>query len=216
MVAAVSAAALVGWFTFAFHDYSYRYRLTVNIEIDGKVHTGSSVIDVTWHEGIKIGDGSPFGPLLRGQAPIVDLDDHGIVIATLIANYKNSKDGQGALWLVPRAFGDAQGVNLAMLPSLQGKRELALDNLPRFLWFANSQEPTTGRGITVADFASVLGPSAHFVSASVEITNDPVVISIREKLPWIAAIEKRPPGEQVLYLPNGLGISRYMFIGGAS
>jgi hypothetical protein len=212
---AVSAAALVGWYVYAFPNYSYRYRLTVNIEIDGKVHSGSSVIDITWHHGVKIGDGSEFGPLLRGQAPIVDLDQHGIVVASLIAN-DNSNDGWSALWLVPRAFGDEHGVNLEMLPSLRGKRELAPNNLPRFLWFANPQVPTTGRKISVADIPSVVSPSARFMNASVEITDDPVVITIRDKLPWIKKIEDRPRGDQVLYLPNNIGIGRPTFVGGAS
>jgi hypothetical protein len=197
--------------------YAYRYRLTVNFELDGKVHSGSSLIEIGWQEGIKLGDSGGFAPMIRGQAPVVDLEDRGVVIATLIAEdwgWHNSNAGWGTLWLVPsvtRGGGDP-----AMLPTLRGKRKLAFDNLPRFLWFSNPKNPTTAKTLLVDDIPSVFGPSARFASAFVEITNDPIVIDIRQKLPWIKALEERARGEGVLYLPNKLGISRYMFIGDAS
>lgn len=56
----------------------------------------------------------------------------------------------------------------------------------------------------------------QFAGAFVEITSDPLVIDIRQKLPWITSLEKKPAGEHIIYLPNKLGIGRYMFIGDAS
>ena len=141
------------------------------------------------------------------------------MIATLFAEdwgWHDSNAGWGTLWLVPRAFGDEKGGDHAMHPTLRGKRKLAFDNLPRFLWLSNPQDPTTAKTLLVDDIPSVFGPSARFAGAFVEITSDPLVIDIRQKLPWIKALEQRPPGEGTLYLPNKLGISRYMFIGDAS
>ena len=39
--------------------YSYRYRLQLSLAVDGKVHTGSSVIEVTWERGPKIAELRP-------------------------------------------------------------------------------------------------------------------------------------------------------------
>lgn len=219
VVLLLGAGALVAGYWYKYPNYTCRYRLTVNIEVDGKLHSGSSVIEVTWHGGPEIGDVGAYHPTIRGQATLVDLDGRGVLVATLIAEdwgWHNSNAGYGALWLVPRAFGDQKGGDHAMLPTLRGKRKLAFDNLPRFLWFANPQDPTTATTLLVDDVPRLFGPSARFAGAFVEITREPLVIDVRQKLPWIKVLEEKARGEQVLYLPNKLGISRYMFIGDAS
>jgi len=216
--AAMVLLAVVAVYKFSYPTYSYRYRLTVNIEADGKVHTGSSVIGVSWSAFFL--PTRHFNPELSGEATLIDLGERGIVVATLVADdwgWHNTNAGWGALWLVPRAFGvsDADEA-LPKLAKLRGKRELAFDNLPRFLWFSNPGDPTTAKTVLVDNIASWLGPSARFAGAFVEITSDPFVIDIRRKLPWIRSLENKPAGEDRIYLPNQLSIGRYMFIGDGS
>jgi hypothetical protein len=206
VVLVVGAGALVAGYKYKYRDYSYRYRLTVNIEVDGKLHSGSSVIEVKWSGGPVIGDGGPFGPSVKGQAALVDLGERGVVVATLIndESYGPAQDGAlGALWIAPRAFGkETNAEQIPMLPELRGKRDLALDNLPRLLWFSNPHDPTTARKLLAQDIPATFGPSARFAGASVEITNDPIMIDIRQKLLWIKPLEDKPPLENIIYLPN--------------
>ena len=219
VVLVLGIGVLVAGYWYKYPNYTCRYRLTVDIEVDGKLHSGSSVIEVTWHGQPDIGPGGPYHPTIRGQAALVDLGDRGVVVATLIAEdwgWHNNNAGWGALWLVPRAFGDEKGGDHAMLPTLRGKRKLAFDNLPRFLWFTNPQVPTSAKTLLVDDIPRLFGPSARFADAFVEITSDPLVIDIRQKLPWLKPLEDKPPGSNIIYLPNKLGINRYMFIGDAS
>jgi hypothetical protein len=59
----VTAVAI---YTLYYPTYSYRYRLTINIEADGKLHTASSVVEASWSAF-----GLPsyhFNPELSGQA----------------------------------------------------------------------------------------------------------------------------------------------------
>ena len=77
----IAVAAVVLGYKYKYPDHSYRYRLTVNFEVDGQIHSGSSVIEVTWHGHPVIGDGGPFGPSIKGQAALVDLAGHGVVVA---------------------------------------------------------------------------------------------------------------------------------------
>jgi hypothetical protein len=111
VVLVLGIGVLVVGYWYKYPNYACRYRLTVNIEVDGKLHSGSSVIEVTWHGGPEIGDVGPYSPTMRGQAALVDLEDRGVVVATLTPNWepRNSATGWGALWLVPRAFGDEKG-----------------------------------------------------------------------------------------------------------
>jgi hypothetical protein len=210
-------AALVTAYNYFYPTYTYRYRLTANIELEGKIYSGSSVIEVTWSKHPEIPDVGSFTPKLRGQAALVDLGSHGAVVATLTngESYGPAKDGAwGALGLVPRAFGVKDSNDgLPDLPKLLGKRALVPNNLPRFLWFSDAKDPTTAQKVLVQDFSSILGPSVRFAGASVEITNDPLVVDIRNKLPWLKPLEQRPPGKHTIYPPNGLEITPYLFVG---
>ena len=220
IVLAFCVGALVVGYKYKYPDYSYRFRLTVNIEVDGKIHSGSSVIEVKWRGGPVIGDGGPFGPSVKGQAALVDLEDRGVVVATLIndESYGPAKDGAlGALWVAAEAFGNHSTVEeIRHLPDLRGKRDLALNKLPRLLWLSNPQDPTTAKKLLVQDIPATFGASARFGGASVEITSDPIVIDIRQKFAWLKPLEDKPAGNDIIYLPNGLGINRYFFIGDAS
>ncbi|WP_407167340.1 hypothetical protein [Bradyrhizobium sp. ORS 111] len=218
LVTLIVLVAAFATYKFFYPSYTYRYRLTVNIETDGKLHSGSSVVEVVWHAHV-LPELVSFSPELRGQAALVDLGEHGVVVATLTADdwgWHNSNAGWGALWLVPRAFGVRDSnEGLSKLVNLHGKRELALDNLPRLLWLSNPRDPTTAKTISIDDIPSDFGSSAKFAGASVEITSDPLVANIREALPWITSLEGKPAGNDRIY-PNKLSIGRYMFIGDAS
>jgi hypothetical protein len=206
--------ALVAAYEYFHPTYSYRYRLTVNIEAEGKLHTGSSVIEVTWSAFFL--PGYHFNPELGGQAVLVDLGSHGVVVATLYngEDYGPAMDGAwGAIWIGARAFGNGStDEELPALEKLRGKRDLVPNDLPRFVWFSNPQDPMTARKILVHDFPTVLGPSVRFAGASVEITSDPLVVDIRQKLSWVDLYS----GSNMLELPNKFSIGRYMFIGTAS
>lgn len=220
LVLGLCVGALVAGYWYKYPDYSYRYRLTVNIEVDGKVHSGSSVIEVKWRGGPVVGDGGPFGPSVKGQAALVDLGDRGVVAATLLngEDYGPAKDGAlGALWVAAEAFGNHSTVEeIPLLPHLRGKTDVALDNLPRLIWFSKPQDATTAKKLLVQDIPTIFGPSARFAGATVEITNDPIVIDIRQKFSWLKPLEDKPPLDNIIYLPNKLRINRYMFIGDAS
>jgi putative lipase involved disintegration of autophagic bodies len=70
VVAASVIGATVVW-QVAFPTYTHRYRLTVSIEIDGQVHTGSSVIEIAYV-------GQPKLPNVGAFAPAVWLTGHSL------------------------------------------------------------------------------------------------------------------------------------------
>ena len=79
---AIIIAVAVIAYKMAFPTYSYRYRLHLAVEIEGKVHAGSSVIEVDWSCGLKIAD-SGCGATLDGQATVIDLGARGVLVALL-------------------------------------------------------------------------------------------------------------------------------------
>ncbi len=210
--------ALVVAYKYCYPTYSYRYRLTVNIEADGKLHSASSIVEVSWSAFFL--PSYHFNPRLRGQAPLVDLGSRGVLVATLVTgdSYGPAQDGAwGALWIAARAFRlDSTNEQLPLLSTLRGQRALPLDDLPRFVWFPNPEDPKTARKVLAQDFSTVLGPSVRFVGALVEITNDPIVIDIPDRLPWLKSLEQKPIGANVIYTTDKFPITRSLFIGDGS
>lgn len=210
-MAAVAAYSLV------FPTYEYRYRLTINIEIDGQLHSGSSIIDVAWVGQPDLGDAGPFQPRLRGQATFVDLGSHGALVAALNngESYGPASDGAvNAIWLAANAFGNqSSNGELPSLRRLRGRRDLSPNNMPRLIWFPDPANPKTARKVHVADIPIILGANARFVSATVEITQDPIVIDIDRRLPWYSSLTEKGPGSSI-QVEYGFALGKGTFIGG--
>lgn len=218
LCAVVLIVGVIAWWKSAYPTYSYRYRLTIAIEVDGKVHTGSSVIEVAWNGGPEFGDVGSYHPSIRGQATLIDIGPRGVVVAALVngESYGAASDGAlSALWIAARAFGnDSTNNQLRKLPHLAGRRDLAADNMPRLIWFSDIADPNTARKLMADDLPALLGSGARLAAAYVEITRDPIVVDIDKRLPWYRPL--RGPPSKVLYLQNGFALGWTMFIGDAS
>jgi hypothetical protein len=216
LVALIAVAVVV--FKVNHPTYSYRYRLQISLSVDGKVHTGSSVIEVTWECGPKIADSGPCGPSdLRGQAALIDLGDHGVVVATLRTGDTISPVPDGAIdavFLCANAFGNRSTYEeLPALPRLTGRRNLSPENFPRLVWFPNRADQKSVKKITVGDVANSLDPTARFTKAFCEITNDPIVVNIADKLPWYPALEREQKGRGITSFPGRFQLVYNMFVG---
>jgi hypothetical protein len=211
---AAALLGLLGAIQDVYPTYSYRYRLTIAIEIDGTVHSGSSVIEVIWRGQPYIPGAGSFIPDVRGQAVYVGLESRGAVVATLSngESYGPARDGSlSVLWLVPRAFllRDSSDY-LPKLPALRGRRELAPNNMPRLIWFPNVAEPKTARRFTAAEIPTLFGPGARLRTAEVEITDAPIIVDIGKKFPWFGMLQAPAATIKVEY---GFWLSKAMFIG---
>lgn len=179
-------------FELTFPAYSYRYRLQISLSVDGKVYTGSSIIEVTWSCGPKITGLAQCAPSHGGQGTLIDLGPRGVVVATLqpgTSVYPVPDGAVEATWLCANAFGNRSTLEeLPKLPLLKGRRELSPNNFPRLVWFSNPADSTSARKVTTANVASILDPTAHFTEAFVEITRDRIVVDIPKKLPWYPAL----------------------------
>jgi hypothetical protein len=201
-----------------FPTYSYRYRLQVSLSVDDKVYTGSSVIDVVWECGPKITGLGRCAPSLGGQAALVDLGARGVVVATLRTGENISPIPDGAVdavWLCANAFGiRSNNEDLPALPNLTGRRDLSPSNLPRLVWFSNPADMESARKITVQNVASIVDPAVRFNEAFVEITRDPVVIDIPQKLPWFSGLKRlQTNGNGILSKSGQFQLIYNMFVG---
>ncbi len=214
-------AAIVVWIWLSFPTTSYRYRLTIVVELDGRVHSGSSVIEVRYRFFpeffSQLANGNQYERSVAGQAVLVELGERGVLIAALGDNGDHTTVAADAL--AGRAFQPnarqylggykATFDGVRALSRSQGRIALAMDNLPPFIWFSDSANPATGRLIKPREFANVMGDKAGLQSAEIEITRDPVIIDIDKKLPLYRALLAN---NGFMKLSTGLVLNWGMFV----
>jgi hypothetical protein len=90
-----------------------RYRLTLDVDVDGVTRTGSGIVEIAYQPApewlVNIGGGSHFGGEMRGYAITVDLGERGLLF--VVDAYPFLADPKTHLIALPRA------ASLSMLPS---------------------------------------------------------------------------------------------------
>lgn len=193
-VAFLIAAAVVA-FKLTFATYSYRYRLDISLSVDGEPHTGSGVIEVIFRCGPPISGFGRCAHSVQGQAPVIDLGSRGVIVAALYTGdtvHSAPDNAIDAVWLGAYAFGNrCADEELSKLSTLRGKRSITGGSLPRLIWFSDRSSPASATRITNENASQVLGSLVAFSDISVEITADPIHISIDKALSWIPSLERK-------------------------
>ena len=201
ILAAAIAAVLL--YKIAFPSVTFRYRLTLEAEVDGQAKTGSGVIEVTYGKRLSIGAvGRDVHVSFRGQAVALDLGARGTLFALLKAG-SDSRSGPESIVLsifgLPGgAFPGWDTESLKKLWSLSGKRELSFDKLPKLARFRDINDPMTVEAVNPFNVAESFGADARLVSATLEIvptgywplnlfgiTGDPLTTGIQQRLTWL-------------------------------
>ncbi len=166
-----AALALVGCDTY---PVNYKYRLTLEVEADGKVHTGSSVVHVWVRENAEFWGGMGgvhLGAL--GEATVVDLGKGRLLIALLTEReYKTN------IWMPDHRKPPAS-------------RDLDPWELPLLVTFTDASDPKTVREVDPTNLASTLGPGVQLRRAHVEAAEERPNGSILKHLPWLTTIGGR-------------------------
>jgi hypothetical protein len=211
------------WFWVSFPTVSYRYRLTVAVECDGQVHSGSSVIEVLFRFNPKWlpPSGGTYNVFVTGQAVLIDLGARGVLVAALGGNPYDlsvvnasllpSRAFLPALWNDP-SDSPTTPHNQRAISRMKGRADLDYGGMPAFYWFSNPADLASAKEVKPADFASVIGDATRLISAQVEITHDPVVINIDKKLPAYALLRGPPNNGNDYTTPGGSTLGWRQFI----
>jgi hypothetical protein len=165
----VAIAAVVGLYKLKYPTYTYRYRMTVEIDAGGEVRSHSSVIEVTVTRVPQITtEVGPFERSAQGQAVLIELPAGKNIVALLASGAVG--EGRGfPLDVIPRVF---KVKNVEDLPKLRGRRELAPDQMPTLVTVTDPADAKTAQVVKLSSIDRLLG--AHLRSISVEMTTDPV------------------------------------------
>jgi hypothetical protein len=192
-IIALCVALLIGggivWWQLTYPTISYRYRITLEVDVDGAIKTGSSVIEVTsWWDPTPGRPISHYSTAARGEAVYVDLGRAGNLFL-LLTNGKNNPEQLGAqtFHFDPTDSIDAieQRRRADALTAKRATAELRPDQLPMLVSFTDLNDPKTARVVRPNELAQVLGPGVHLRRAWLEMTSEPVIRGIENKLPWL-------------------------------
>lgn len=208
------AIAIVGAYVaynLAYPTYSHRYRLTLEFEAEGQVHSGSSVVEVSARQQPKVLP--ELGAIIRarGEATLVDLGKHGSIVA-LLARGQYGEDIDAPTTLALRAFKVPRQSGLESFRAIQrlnGKQELLTGDIPTLLAFADRSSMDTATIVAPKDLETVRG--VKLLRATVELTKDNVTHGQFEKMPWLDDLRSR---RLQIRKPNTFSPAEFQFIRG--
>ncbi len=91
--------------------------------------------------------------------------------------------------------------------------EVPQSELPPLARFRDVADPTTLEAVPSNDLASICGEGAKWIGATLQLTDDPAVLTINSTLPWLNRYEGRDVGELAKYAslggPARINISSY-------
>jgi hypothetical protein len=187
-IIALSIVLLIGGTFVLWPTYAYRYRITLEVEVDGAIKNGSSVLEVTrrW-------DPVPGRPITHystaamGEAVFVDLGTVGNLFLLLTNEGRNNPEQLGAqtFHFDPTDTNDVseQRRRVDALTAKRATAELRPDQLPMLVTFANLHDASTARVVRPSEFEQVFGAGVHLHRAWIEMTSDPITSGIESKLP---------------------------------
>lgn len=182
IVAVLIGLAVLDWRT-AYPTYTWHEKLTIDISVDGKVYSGSSVVahwmkvmpQILPESGIR-----KYGT--RGEAAVVELPNGKYVFALLYGTmaysvFKDKFNFEGGDETIPaaRAFS-----------KLRETREIPPDKYPRMVTFGDIRDPKSVMKVDKSNLASVVGTDARIARMTLEITAEDISTGrVRDILPWI-------------------------------
>jgi hypothetical protein len=169
--------------------YVHRFRLTVEVEADGQIRSGSTVIEVRTSIGpdvLRPMNSLGEAPKARGEALFIDLGPHGPLVMTLHPTATVAVAGMAldAFTGYPQAIPDRIKA-LETLEHLRARAEIPASKLCRMVTFDDILKPATIREVNPSNLEQTFGPNVRFKSATIEMTDAPVTVGIGQHLPWL-------------------------------
>jgi hypothetical protein len=190
-------------------SWTINYRLTLDVDVDGELHTGSSVVETQWHhtpEWLQGLSSVVWNVGVHGEAVVVDLGSRGLLFG-LLTGAARYDSGNGKrfypsdpYWIIMN-FGVAErgGITPHSLDVLATRRdtiELPFSALPMLVRFRDVSDPMSVVQVEPRQLDASFGPGVRLVRATLAITNDPVTTGIEDWLRWLRDMQGHLNGQR--------------------
>jgi hypothetical protein len=212
------ALGLYVFYYWYFCSYTYRYRITVDVEVDGKVQSGSGISQTQWqlYPAWMVAHGDGWKGWSWGEAPVVDLGQHGVLIAIHNPNTRQKKCNatphvllRAPLFAVsktepgerPAILNKGTDKMFAVLQAFKSRYTLAAYEFPQFVWLPDRNSRLSAKTICPEDFDSI-HKSVGIKNVFVEMTSARPDGSIYKILPWLSQSETDARSDYSLTVGN--------------
>lgn len=176
---------------------TFRYRLTVEVEQDGRLHTASSIVEARYILGNRDGNGLRWHSTIKGTAPILDLGADGTLIAAMDVDAEDLKTRQtySMKWPPYRMPFDFAGIPLGAyhletpntVETMSGVAVLDPKYYPIFVWIPPSGNWGEARQMFYDEIPTRATPSICVTKITVEgAPKEPLPTRIDPIPEWLA------------------------------
>jgi len=170
-----------------FFPYTWHQKMTLEVEIDGQVYTGSSVVKVSVGESDPItqGLGYPLQFGARGEAAFVELPNDRYIFALLSGGPPDSGPQTNAVNIFAEHLPRRGIERFAILSKSGFKKDIPRSHYPLLVTFTDINDPKSVKKIEPENQALIFGPGVSLKRITLEITDEPVTEGkIEQVLGW--------------------------------
>lgn len=191
IMTAIVIAVIIAW-KVSFPTYSFRYKITINVETPDGLKTGNAVREISIAPSLNLTPEMGATKKISGEAVIIDLGQKGILFGLL------SSDSYNEVFEAFPIKGATTPEGLKFYESLKpGTKATITKNIPRFVRFSNLSEPKSVEKVDPHDMSASLGEGFRLKELTVEIVDEPILWQVKNYLPWIAEFRaKRLDGQR--------------------
>lgn len=183
---------VVLWMT-AFPSVSVRYRLTLEVELNGERKTGSSVSEVSYRKNPQfLGASANMVAEVRGEAVWVDLGARDALLALLAPG----GDQRRPEYVLPVLFGVTSGgvgpEDFGRIGALKGLREVPLGSVQPMVRLRNVNDPKNvelvapaGHGLKLVRATIEIVDAGYWPLNQIGLSGVPMSHKVRDELPWL-------------------------------
>lgn len=193
-VAGIFLLFAIAHYYISLSNFSYRYRLGIEVIDNGEIRSASSVIEVRkLRQSTFLPEVARYTSIVTAEAAFLDLGGGRNLVMLLFAPSHGSEMPVVVAEdvFVGRVLDSAE----RMRSIKQGAAELTGERIPALVTFGDLADPRTVRLVDPNDFEATFGRGVTFKRAFIELTHAPVSQGIIEKLPWLVGFKGYLGGE---------------------
>jgi hypothetical protein len=196
IVAVIAVGLWLAW-GWIFPSGALRYRLTIEVEVDGKIYSGSGVIEARYEIPPRWMLGANrVVPSVRGEAVVVDLGERGVLFALLrgvpVEESRGYVADATAMPLKEFNVTGSGGVDdsvLRKMGNLKARAEIPPSRLPMMVRFRNLDDPKSVERVNPSDLSASFGLNTRLLRVTIETTRDGVTSGIETRLKWLKGLK---------------------------
>lgn len=208
----LAAAGYLLW-QMRYPTYTYRFRMTVEVDTPEGLKAGSSVYQVSAADGPRtLPEASIRWRKVRGEAVAVDLPEGRTLFALLKTRNQSGDDNLAYLSMktLDPAYRNDWTESARRITERQGiisPAEVVSADYPMLVTFTDIADPTSVALVDPADLAATFGERVSLRRVVVELTDDPATTGIEKRLNWLTDPNRKRFAPDAK--PDGIPLGNY-------